>query len=62
MDCGLKMNQSQKDRIWDIIEFETGEAESIVSDLPEDVARRFEEDKEAQYQKLVERLKKEGIW
>lgn len=62
MDYELKMSQSQMDRVWDIIKFETGEVENLVSDLPKDVAKRFEEDKEEQFTKLVERLKIEGIW
>ncbi|WP_230397739.1 hypothetical protein [Novisyntrophococcus fermenticellae] len=34
----------------------------MIPEIPQEVARRFEKDKDIQYEKLVQRLKDEHVW
>lgn len=62
MECDSKMDQAYKELIWNIIELETEAFEEKKLTDPQDVVKKFEEDRDAQFEKLVQRLKKEGIW
>lgn len=62
MECDSKMDQAYKELIWNIIELETEAFEEKKLTDSQDVVKKFEEDRDAQFEKLVQRLKKEGIW
>lgn len=62
MEC-LKLDYMiQKDWLWNKVVEETEAAEHRIPELPADVAKRFEESRDAEYEKLVQRLKAEGVW
>lgn len=62
MECEIKMDQIYMEHIWNIISLETEGVEEFIPAVPEDVEKKFEETKDAQFDKLVQRLKEEGIW
>lgn len=60
MEC-LKLDYTiQKDWLWNKIVEETEAVEHRIPELPADVAKRFEESRDAEYEKLVQRLKAEA--
>ena len=62
MEC-LKLDYTiQKDWLWNKIVEETEAVEHRIPELPADFAKRFEESRDAEYEKLVQRLKAEGVW
>lgn len=62
MEC-LKLDYTiQKDWLWNKIVEETEAVEHRIPELPADVAKCFEESRDAEYEKLVQRLKAEGVW
>lgn len=62
MECESKMDQAYKEQIWNIVKLETEDFEKKKLTDPQDVAKKFEEDRDAQFEKLVQRLKEEGVW
>lgn len=62
MEYEIKMDLAYKEQIWNIIKLETEDSEEEIPTDPQDVVKRFEEDKDAQFEKLVQRLKEEGVW
>ncbi|HIU75886.1 MAG TPA: hypothetical protein IAC62_08400 [Candidatus Pelethocola excrementipullorum] len=62
MECEIKMDLAYKEQIWNIVKLETEDSEEQIPTDPQDVVKKFEEDKDAQFEKLVQRLKEEGVW
>lgn len=62
MEFEKSKEEALKKKLWDIIEAETQGVETRIPGVPEAIEEKIEDGKEETYEKLVERLKKEGIW
>lgn len=62
MNVIREINPILREQIWERIQEETEEMENYFSDIPKEIARKFEADKKAEYERLVQRLKREGVW
>lgn len=62
MDFEKSREEALKRKLWDIIEAETEEVETRIPEVPQGIEEKIEDSKEETYEKLVERLKKEGVW
>lgn len=56
------MNKELKGEIPSNNKEETEKRTDGIPEIPPEIARRFEKDKDIQYEKLIQRLKDENVW